>query len=213
MKINGFLLTCTLVLISLISLVLIAELTSPETSEALFQEGGLVENLSAVGYFVAFILLIFRMAKQKSVTPWSLATMLLCFGMRELDFDKRFTTMGIFKSRFLQSSEVPINEKIVGTLVIAALLTCIFFLLKTHFRPFITNLKRRDENTLIVFLALGLMVFSKSIDGLSRKLAGIGISTSSSIDQLACNIEESMELMVPILFIVAILNTFRSQKE
>jgi len=74
-------------------------------------EGGVVESLSALGYFVCAALMLL-MGGWHYVKKYHYVFMLvMLFGMRELDFDKRFTTMGIFKSKFYASSDVPMIEK------------------------------------------------------------------------------------------------------
>ena len=138
--------------------------------------------------------------------------MLLGFGLRELDFDKRFTTMGIFKSRFYLSNEVMIGEKMVAVLISALFLVCLFFLLKNFARSFAEGIKARQGQSLTVLIALVFMVSSKSIDGLGRKLKPAGIVVSQSVSSLAGVIEESMELMIPLLFIVAITEFSRTPR-
>ena len=210
MKLRWFILVWSLVFLGVVILVSIAGMVDPETKDAIFKEGALVETLSAVGYFVGLALLIFQMVKYKYSAGWSLCVMLLCFGLRELDFDKRFTTMGIFKSRFYLSSEVMFGEKMIGILVSAAVLACVYFLLKTFLRSFAEDIKAKKGHSLSIFIALAFLVLSKSIDGLGRKLKPLGITLSDSIHDLSGVIEESMELMIPVLLILAIMGGFRN---
>ncbi len=204
MKFRWFILIWSFAFLGVIALVGIAGMVDPATKDAIFKEGGVVETLSAAGYFMAVALLLFQMVKQRYSKGWSLCVMLLGFGLRELDFDKRFTTMGIFKSRFYLSNEVMIGEKMIGVLISALFLVCLFFLLKTFARSFIEDIKARKGQSLTLLMALVFMVSSKSIDGLGRKLKPLGIVLSDSVRSLAGVIEESMELMIPLLFIVAI---------
>jgi hypothetical protein len=196
------------VLLTLAGLAYASDRVTPATYEFLFKEDGLIEVLSASGYFVAFALLLAYMIKKKKPDCWSLCAILFCFGLRELDFDKKFTTMGIFKSRFYLSSEVFVSEKIVGVCIILALLTCLFFMVKAYARPFLTKLKALDPFAITLLLAGGCIALSKSLDGLPRKLKPFGIVVSNDTKMLSAALEESLELMIPLLVIVAIIGAF-----
>ena len=58
------------------------------------------------------------------------------FGCRELDFDKAFTTIGILKSRFFVSPDVPLGEKLAGFIVISILIWSVYKILSQHFAHF-----------------------------------------------------------------------------
>lgn len=139
-------------------------------------EGGIVETLSAFGYFVcaALMLLLGGWAFVKKY-HYSFLLVLL-FGMRELDFDKRFTTMGIFKSKFYASSDVPMIEKVIGFLVIALFLYIVFRLLKDHLKHFILSVLKLSPVHVAIFFAMSFVFISKTIDGIARKLGGFGIT-------------------------------------
>lgn len=201
-----------LVLLVLAGLVYTADFVSPETYSFVFKEGGVVETLSAAGYFAAFALLLFHIVRQKKPAGWSLCVMILCFGFRELDFDKRFTTMGVFKARFYSSSEVMVSEKAIGVLVILALVVCLYYLIKAHARLFFRNLKTFDPVAITVFLALAVMGASKTLDGLPRKLKPLGAVFSNHAKTVLGTVEELLELLVPVLMIAAILGAFRSAR-
>ena len=203
-----FYIVWTFIFLALIFLVALAELAGPESKAAVFDEGGLVENLSAAGYFIGFILLCALMIVRRYPTAWSMAVVVLSFGFRELDFDKRFTTMGIFKSRFLTSNEVPADERIIGILVILSLLVCAVFLLKDHLKPFLKGLREREPCALSVLFAGAALVLSKSIDGIARKLEPFGVEISESLQDFFGVLEESLETAAPCLLILAIVGAF-----
>ncbi|MBM4152141.1 MAG: hypothetical protein FJ220_01285 [Kiritimatiellaceae bacterium] len=192
----------TLVLVSLIS---VSGWISPEVYTLLFEENGIVEVLSAAGYFFAFVLMLAHVIGRKIPAGWSLCALTLCFGLRELDFDKRFTTMGIFKSRFYSSSEVMLGEKLIGVLVVLLLLTCLYYVVKTFVRPWLQNLKARNPVAISIFLAFAMMAIAKSLDGLPRKLKPFGIKFDHHDKMMFEAWEESLELMVPLFMITAII--------
>jgi hypothetical protein len=133
------------------------------------------------------------------------------FGLRELDFDKRFTTMGILKSRFYLSSEVPPLEKLIGLIVIALLTWAAIKIVRNHLASTVANLVEFNERAVGVVMIFVLLAVSKSIDGIARKLKPFGIETSQQISFLASSVEEVMELGVPILMIAVFHSWLRSR--
>lgn len=203
-----FYIAWALFFVGLLALVGVAELAGPETKAAVFEEMGLVENMSAAGYLIGFVLLLAFMIVKKCPAAWSPAVLLLCLCFRELDFDKRFTTMGIFKSRFLTSPEVPADERIVGILIILLLLVCMCFMLKNHLKPFLRELRERTPVALSVFFAGGCLFISKSLDGIVRKLEPLGVTASEGVEDLCLVLEESLETAAPYLLVLAIGGLF-----
>lgn len=180
--------------------VIVSESLSADVQKAMLQEGGWVETASWVAYFVAAPFVLLQMLRWP--TRWSMLICTMLLGMRELDFDKRFTTMGIFKSRFYGSEDVPLGEKLIAALITAAIVVTLIFLVKDHLLPFIKRLGKREGASWSVFLAGGVMVFAKSIDGLSRKLEPFGIEPSDAVNRIAGSVEECFELSAALLIVV-----------
>lgn len=132
------------------------------------KEGGVVETLSALGYFVTVATMLLLGGFQFIKRYYYIVLLILIFGMRELDFDKRFTTMGIFKSRFYLSDAVPLYEKVIGLLVIAVLAWITFQLFRHHFRGLFSNLFKSPVNVGVLLTGM-LLIFSKTIDGTGSK--------------------------------------------
>ena len=165
-------------------------------------ESGPIEVASAVGYFVCVLYMIARGGRDFLVSRGYFVVLTLLFGFRELDFDKAFTTMGILKSRFYLSTDVPLQEKVIGLLVIALIFWTVFQLLRNHFVEFLQGLKQRAPVALGVALIFFLLAFSKSIDGLARKLKPFGIETSAEVSRWAGSVEEVLELGIPIYMVL-----------
>ena len=170
--------------------------------QLLMGESGPIEVASAVGYFACALYMIARGGRDFLVSRGYFVVLTLLFGFRELDFDKAFTTMGILKSRFYLSSDVPIPEKVIGLLVIALIFWTVFQLLRNHFVEFLQGLKQRAPVALGVGLIFFLLAFSKSIDGLARKLKPFGIETSAEVSRWAGSVEEVLELGIPIYMVL-----------
>ena len=170
--------------------------------QLLMGESGLIEVASAVGYFVCTLYMIARGGRDFLASRGYFVVLTLLFGFRELDFDKAFTTMGILKSRFYLSSDHPFQEKVIGLLVIALIFWTVFQLLRHHFTEFMRGLKQRAPVALGVALIFFLLAFSKSIDGLARKLKPFGIETSAEVSRWAGSVEEVLELGIPIYMVL-----------
>jgi hypothetical protein len=137
--------------------------------------------------------------------------LIIFFMLRELDFHERFTTMGIFKSRFYISGGVPLVEKIFGALVILVLLYVCVSILYRHGKDFFTGLKKRSVISFGTLLAVTFIAASKSIDGLARKLTGLGIEVSEQLSRHAEACEEILELGIPLVIFIT-LNAYFSDK-
>jgi len=139
------------------------------------KEGGIIETLSVVGYFLCVVFIVIKGGWTYIKKYYYFFILIILFGLRELDFDKRFTTMGIFKSKFYVSSSVPMIEKVMGLLVIAVLLYIVVSIFKNHSQGFFSKIRQLSPvhiGSLITFLTI---VFAKSIDGIARKLGYLNI--------------------------------------
>lgn len=197
----------TVLVLAAIGLVVLAEFLSPAAYKTLLNEGGWVETASWIAYFTAAFFVLLKVFQKPN--RWSMLAGVLLLGMRELDFDKRFTTMGIFKSRFYSSAAVPMGEKLMAALVTAAILAALFFLVKNHLKPFFSRVMKLQGASLSVLLAGGLLVFAKSIDGLSRKLEPFGIEPSDAVNRIAGSVEECFELTAALFVIIAAVGALR----
>ena len=168
------------------------------------KEGGPIETLSAGGYFL-FCIFLFHFnwieAIKTAVAP---GFFVLLLGLRELDFHARFTTMGMFKSRFYISPDVPIVEKaIVGTFVIGLIVYAVWYLLRVW--PFFKRaLRARRPWAVSLICAVGCVVFSKALDG-NSDIYELLLPMLEDTRILARIIEECMELLIPLFFIRSLL--------
>ena len=203
---NFYLAIFGLVVITLITFGL-TFIFSPQTNAWFIKEGGLVESLSAIGYFIAAMVMYLKGGKSYLISYWYFAVIFIAFGLRELDFDKRFTEVGILKSRFLMSPEVSLLAKVISYAIIFFILYAIFKIVKHHAKPYLGNVFsfQFDAVTLSVSIAGAFLVISKTLDGIARKLGDFGIEISQETGSSASMLEESMELAVPYLFTIAVM--------
>jgi len=174
-----------------------------DLAKTILKEGGVVETLSALGYLavVAYVLVTFQ--NRYLAKYHYLIILLLMFAMRELDFDKRFTELGILKSKFLVSEQVPLMQKIIGGMVLLLLVYVVALAIYKHFKPLLMQVFKPKAHTIGIYLGMFSIVFSKSLDGLQRKLQGFGFEVDNWLTQNASLIEEAVELFIPLFFFLA----------
>ena len=175
-----------------------------DVSSSLTAEGGLIENLTVWLYVILFVVLIsgakFRMTWNRVLCPFVI--LLLMF--RELDFDKKFTAMGIFKSRFYKSADVPFIQKALALVVIMVILVVVIMLLRQNWKGLVHGVRRRWRVECGIAVALLLAGFSKLVlDGLPRKLEKAGLGASDFVRAHHGTFEEVLELAIPVSLLLA----------
>lgn len=170
----------------------------------IFLENGLIETTTVIFYSLCIILFVW-FHKVKSFTKyWSIVVLLMALALRELDFDKKFTTEGILKSEFLFSADVPMIEKILGGLVLIILIVALIHLIKTQAKPYWHAVWSFKSYAWALGFGFGLMVLAKSVDGIGRKLDTFQLSLTDYSDQLIQRCEEIYELGIPLAFMLSI---------
>jgi hypothetical protein len=170
----------------------------------LVKENGPVEMLSAAGYGAAACWLFWRTWRYRlhdGVTAGMLAALL---GMRELDFHTRFTTMGVFKSRYYLSDTVPMGEKLIAFLVVIALLYFAGRYCLRNFRPFWRDLAAGRRYATALAFSLACIVVSKSLDSLSWPIDPIFEYLSNDPVTVLRTIEENLEMAIPVYLLFSI---------
>ncbi|MBN2647684.1 MAG: hypothetical protein JXR44_07860 [Thiotrichales bacterium] len=190
----------TFVLLALMSLML---LLPAETSRYWLREGGLIETVSALSYLgvIAYVFWVFKPHFWRRYHYLLILLLMFCF--RELDFDKRFTEVGILKSQFLLSQQVPLMQKLLGGLVLLILIYSTARALFTHGLRVIQDSLRPTVQSVGVLLGVAAIVVSKTLDGLERKLQGLGFEVNNWLTQNASAFEEIIELFIPLYFLLA----------
>ena len=192
------------VFISLFFIILLLNFLPMPTGLALVKENGVIESFSAIGYFTGAVVAVFIAVRMQWQTGFSVGTFMILFGLRELDFHARFTTMGIFKTKFYLSSQVGVTEKSIVTLIVVLLIAFIFRFLKNHVGGFINDFKKGIPHIVTASAGLLCLPICKILDGGFRWLDDMGQGYRLAF------IEESIELAIPYLFIIAMLQFYRS---
>lgn len=184
-------------------------LRGDDREDFFFREGGVIESASVFGYLLcaAFIIYKRRVADLKYFL-----VLIIFFILRELDFHERFTTLGIFKTKFFLSEEVGPIQKIVGAAVILVLLYVSICILHRHAKDFLIGVKKHSAISFGSLLAMILLALSKLMDGISGKLQGLGVRFSEPISMHAEAAEEILELGIPIVIFLTLHAYFKEKK-
>jgi hypothetical protein len=170
----------------------------------LTRENGIIEFFSAVGYFIGAVVAIFIALRMKWQSGYSVSLIILLFGLRELDFHARFTTMGISKVKFYLSPEVGVIEKSIVVILVILLLAFLYKFLKKHAKGFINSCRQGVPHIVTASAGLVCLPLSKFLDGGFKWLDDMGQGYRLVF------IEESIELAIPYFFIIAMLQFYKA---
>ncbi len=172
------------------------------------REGGGVESASALLYLGP---LLVTLRHPDLGRMWMPPLLLGAMALRELDFDKRFTSEGLLSIKVF-TYDTALWEKALSVLVLATLAAALVLLLRRRAGAFLRNLARRRHWALYLAAGLALTVVSKSIDGLGRKLEPWGIDLAAAVNDRAGQIEEALELGIPVFLLMAALAARRTRR-
>ena len=181
-------------------------LTPASFYKPLISEGRPIESLSTVMYFVAALLLLARLRSH-----WPFVGVLVFFGLREMDMDKRPFTEGLFKSRQYLGDTVDLPEKLLSAVILILLITIVVVAM----RRAVATLRTRglDGVSLCVLTGLFLGFTAKMMDGLGRKLAPWGIDVPTHIEDIATLYEEVAEMGMALCLLLACVAVLRTGRE
>jgi hypothetical protein len=170
-------------------------------------ESGPVEMVSAIGYMLCAASILWLAGNWRG--RWAAAGLMILFGLRELDFHNRFTSMSLSKIKFYLSPDVALLEKLIGGAVLAMFVYFVFRLFQLEGRTWLADLRRGRACAFGVLFAMLCAVASKSLDGLARKLADFNVQISSQTSNYATLFEEVLELGIPVMIGLSIACYYR----
>lgn len=177
----------------------------PAITRSLIAETGLFERLSPPLWIGLAALCLFKLGLN-SRWGWGTAALALIFAAREADWHKAFTADSIFKHAFYRSTEISATQKFWGGLAAAISVVVLLWMLIACVRHvFKTRAWRRAWGRLTL-LSVVLVVFTKVCDRLENIIkVDYGILLSARESALFHMHEEGIEMLLPILFAVALL--------
>ncbi len=191
-----------------VSVVLLSFLPE-ERVVTLVRENGLVEMLTVVMYAVVVFCLLILPLRTRNVRTFAASGVVSLLCLRELDFHTRFTTMGIFKTKFYVSPEVPLSEKTIVTVVVLMIVVAVLLFARRHWAFFIQGLRRGETPSLAVACGLGCAVLSKMLDSMADLFHPLCFWYNPTIMLRA--IEEVLEFGIPLFFLVAIYSFYKER--
>lgn len=199
---RGALIGCSVVIAVALTLDL-----SIAPARSITRESGSVEFCSAGFYLLALAALC---ARSPVARVWPGMVALLAMFLRELDVDKRFTDEGLLSTKIFVY-DTPVWQKILAAGVLAVLLASVGALIWRDAPRLFRALAERRRWSIFFASAVVLAVLSKSIDGLGQKLIPLGLRVPDTVNIRAGQMEEVMEIGIPVLLLMAILAKGRVQ--
>lgn len=180
-------------------------------TEYLFSEKGAYEVFSPLLWFVLAALCLVKVKFQFSTRILS-ALAALMLGLREIDLHKRLFEMSFIKTNFYKSPDIALTDKLLG---FALLMVMIYILvaLAQRFYKVLRNIKHDfDISYMYIVLTVVIATLSKILDRITAQLNELfDIQLIRSTQLAIMTVEESFEMLLPVLLIVAVL-TYRNFK-
>jgi hypothetical protein len=173
--------------------------------EALLIENGPIETATAVLFFVAALFMWVESRRSQWPAGWAGSLILLVGGFRELDFQNRFTSGYVLSSGYFLSGAAPVWELLAVLLVLLALSAVALEYLLRNWRCFLSAIGRGRRFARSVVVAASLTVFTVLLDRGAGHLRQSFGGSAADVVFIMWVFEESLELLIPAFFIVAIV--------
>jgi len=211
LRLLGLLGLYSAIILSLTAIAISAQGLHWKIDRQIFSENGYIENITAFLYLLAIIILFAYGRATSLKSHWYMYIIIAALGLRELDFDKKFTEIGILRSKFLFSPEVSLPAKAIGLCILITLIIAIVTLAKKHLVAFYRGSIKLATPEWALGFGFVMIILSKQIDGFERKIAQFNLTASDQAYKVIHHCEELYELMIPIALILAIV--LYSQKQ
>lgn len=185
------------------------DLLMHDSVSEIFKEGHSVEAMSVAILVAAAAFQVFGnggLARSEGHIP----VILILMALRELDFDKRLTSEGVLQLR-LYTGSAPLWEKAAGFAVVVLILVCLIRLAWLNLPRWWRGLQQGAGSAWLATGAALLIVIAKSMDGIDRKLAPLGMTLTTEMITMAGQLEEMLELAAYIMLAQATVYFARSQ--
>lgn len=180
-------------------------------TEYLFSEKGAYEVFSPLLWFVLAALCLVKVKFQFSTRILS-ALAALMLGLREIDLHKRLFEMSFIKTNFYKSPDIALTDKLLGFALLMFMIYILVALAKRFYKV-LRNIKHDfDISYMYIVLTVVIAALSKILDRITAQLNELfDIQLIRSTQLAIMTVEESFEMLLPVLLIVAVL-TYRNFK-
>ncbi|MFZ2628722.1 MAG: hypothetical protein WAX67_07540 [Rugosibacter sp.] len=181
----------------------------PETTNRMFSEDGVFETGSVLLWIGMSVALAYTRTYWDIKIWLSLTSLSLFAAMRELDFQKAFTTEGFMKVNYYYNPGIPFVEKMIAGSVFAVILIIAIYSVCRAVR-FIRKGGFRTLRGVLLLEIVPLLVITKICDRLPGILkSDFDYSMSDQLSAITLVIEEGGEMIIPVLCIIAIISKKR----
>lgn len=184
----------------------------PEARPFMFKEDGFIEEATPLLYMVAaalFLVAPYDLPRRK----WMLAVVCLLFAAREYDIHELVSERGFlfFPDNFKDTQ--PFNYAVVETIAVTSIAIFVAATLLSYARITWTNLKNRDLHQYIVITGWMCVIVAVLTDGFKSKYFDLVGHLPPVWARYAVEaIEETAEFMIPVCFLVGLLEYYRTRR-
>lgn len=175
-----------------------------EAAWAFREEGGPFEMATLALYLLTAAAVLALALRGEWRGGYAAGVVLLLLALRELDVHRRFTGLSVTGTKFWVSPETPLFVKGVALLATAFGLGAVAVFLRGRIGAFVRCVRRGDPPCLSILGGILIVPFSLILDQVPRPLKKAGLWSEDLFLALSIS-EETFELAIPILFLVAIL--------
>ncbi|QHM71539.1 hypothetical protein C7M51_01829 [Mixta intestinalis] len=175
------------------------------------EEGRIVEQLTLYAYGLAiFLLLVLPVPTFKPLTRYAVIVVLLTMMAREADLHKAVADMSMIKLRFW-TGNLPLHDKLIAFGFLApAALACLWLLFKQG-RATLRAVKQRIPHAISIVSFIALIALTNLLDrSLGIVKEWLGWHAPHWLVALQTSQEEFLELALPVLAVIALLQYRRS---
>ena len=175
-------------------------------TQYLFSESGAFEVMSPwLWYLLAVLCLLNVEIKLNTRVFTAIAATLL--GLREMDFHKQVFEMSFIKTNFYRSAEIPLMDKLLGFILLLGIIFVFLVLAKKLVQTIRSMKDSLNIAHFFIFLTIACGGLSKVLDRTTSTLKEeFGIQLVPHTQIMIMTIEEGVEMLLPVLLIVAVLS-------
>jgi hypothetical protein len=171
--------------------------------DALREESGPLENGTVLAYAVCAVMALIYAQKGLWRSGVNGCMIFTAFALRELDFHKRFTVMSVTKTKFFVSPDVTLTAKLISGVILTALITLLFLLVKNNFTKLLSGIKTHEKWAFSAVTGIALLPMSVVLDSTRRWLTDLGVELLDTQQLIFGFSEDLVELAIAVFFLMA----------
>jgi hypothetical protein len=190
-------------------------LVPPRPLAALLKEGGVVETLTEVLFVLvaAAVWYLWPAMRGGWRSRLALSVCFVAFAAREMDLHIAFTGTSVLKVSFYLR-DAPWHQKVVALGVVSTVALAMIHLARTYARPYRQAVRDRVPVAVTVTVFGVAMAVAKVLDRSVNVLAGdFGVEVTAATAALVSSLEETLEVSLPILAGLALLQARTQERE